>query len=168
MKNHLERCKLHGAQRIKFPEADDKKGHEKVKLTKTEYQLRLPFAIYVDLESVLRKEDWCESSSSKSFTTQYQQHIPCGSYIYMKCSDGKSFEPPQVNIGDDPPEKFLEQILVAATICRQHLASNIPMKRLTQEHCREYNNATNCLICAKPFKSTDKKKVPAMIFDRWI
>ena len=94
LKNHLERCKLHGAQKIKFPEADNKKGHEKVKLTKTEYQLRLPFAIYADFESVRRKQDLCESSSSKFFTTQYQQHVPCGSCIYIKCSDGQYFEPP--------------------------------------------------------------------------
>ena len=34
LKNHLERCKLHGAQRIKFPEADDKKERDKVKFKK--------------------------------------------------------------------------------------------------------------------------------------
>ena len=31
------------------------------------------------------------------------------------------------------------------------------MKRLTQEQWREYNNATNCSICTKSFKSADKK-----------
>ena len=46
LKNHLERYKLHAAQRIKLPEADDKKGCDKVEFTKTEYQLRLPFAIH--------------------------------------------------------------------------------------------------------------------------
>ena len=30
-----------------------KKGRDKVKFTKTEYQLRLPFVIYADFESVL-------------------------------------------------------------------------------------------------------------------
>ena len=75
----------------------------------------------------------------------------------MKCSDGQYFVQPQVNIGDDAAETFLEQVLAAATICRQHLANNIPRKRLTQEQCREYNNATNCSICAKLFKSKDKK-----------
>ena len=45
LKNHLERCKLHGAQRIKLSEVDDKKGRDEVKFTKTEYQLCLPFFI---------------------------------------------------------------------------------------------------------------------------
>ena len=124
--------KLHGAQRIKLPEADNKKGRDKVRFTKTEHELRLPFIIYADFESVLWKEDSCEPSSSKFFTTQYQHHIPCGSCIYMKCSMGDTLKHPQVNIGDDATENFLDQVLVAATICRQHLANKIPMKRLTQ------------------------------------
>ena len=34
LKSHLERCKLHGAQRIRFPEADDKKERGRTKFTK--------------------------------------------------------------------------------------------------------------------------------------
>ena len=94
LNNHLERYKLHRAQRIKLPEADNKKRHDKVKLTKTEYQLRLPFVIYVDSESILRKQDSYEPSSLKSFTTQYQHHELCGRCIYMKCSNEQYFEPP--------------------------------------------------------------------------
>ena len=67
--------KLHRAQRIKLLKADDKKGRDKVKLTKTDYQLCLPFVIYVDFESVLRKQDLREPSLLKSFTTQYQHHV---------------------------------------------------------------------------------------------
>ena len=151
LNNLLRRYKLQGAQRIKLPEADDKKGCDKVKFTKTEYQLRLPFVIYEDFESVLYKQDSCEPLSSKSFTTQYQQQVPCGSCIYVKCSDGRYFEPPQVNIGDETAEKFLDQVLATATICRQHLANKIPMKWLTQQQWREYYNATNCSICSKTF-----------------
>ena len=71
----------------------------------------------------------------------------------MKSSDRQYFQPPQVNIGDDAAETFLKQVLAVATICRQHLANNIPMKRLTQEQWRECSNTTttNCLICTKPF-----------------
>ena len=38
----------------------------------------------------------CGPSSSKSFITQYQHHIPCWSCICMKCSDRQYFEAPQV------------------------------------------------------------------------
>ena len=157
LKNHVGRCKLHGAQRIKLPEADNKKGRDKINFIKTEYQLRLLFVIYADFESVLRKSDSGKPSVSKSFTNQHQHHVPCGSCIYVKCSDGRYFEPFQVNMGDDATEKFLDQVLAASIIFRQHLANKIPIKRLTQEQWREYSNATNCSICAKPFKSADKK-----------
>ena len=60
------------------------------------------------------------------------------------------------NIGDDTAEKLLDQVLAVATICRQHLANKVLMKRLTQEQWREYNNATNFSICTKPFMSADK------------
>ena len=108
LKNHIERCKLHGAQTIKLLKVDNKKECDKIKFTKTKYQLHLPFVIYVDFESVLRKQDSYEASSSKSFTTQYQHDVPCGSCIYVKCSDGQHFEPPQVNIEDDTTEQFLD------------------------------------------------------------
>ena len=142
---------------MKFPEADNKKGQDKVKFTKTEYQLRLPFVIYADFESVLHKQDSSEPSWSKSVTTRYQQHVLCGSCIYVKCSDERYFEVHQVNIEDDATKKFLDQVLAAATICRQYLANKIHIKQLTQQQWRECNNTTNCSICTKPFKSADKK-----------
>ena len=67
------------------------------------------------------------------------------------------FESPQVNIEDDTTKRFLDQVLATATICRQHLTNKVPMKWLTQEQWSEYNNATNCSIFGKPFKSADKK-----------
>ena len=67
------------------------------------------------------------------------------------------FELPQVNMGDDVAENILDQVLVVATIRRQHLTNEISMKRLALEQWREYNNASNCSICAKPFKLAVKK-----------
>ena len=71
---NVESCKLHVAQKIKLPEADNKKGYKK-KWINTVHRLRLPFVIYADFKSVLRKQDLLEPSSSKSFTSQYQLHL---------------------------------------------------------------------------------------------
>ena len=106
LKNSWERCKLHRTKRIKLPEADNKNERDKANFTKTEYHLRLTFVMYADFERVQCKQDSCVPSSSKSFTTQYQHHVPCGSCIYMKGSDGQYFEALQVNIGDGANEKF--------------------------------------------------------------
>ena len=61
--------------------------------------LHLPFVIYADFRSALRKKGSSEPSSSKSFSTQCQYHVPCGSCIYVKSSDGQYFEQPQKNVG---------------------------------------------------------------------
>ena len=79
---HVERCQLHGAQRIKLLEKNDAKGYDKVKFTKTEYQLRLPFVIYADFESILKKHDVCKNDPEKSWTLKYQSHEACGYGIY--------------------------------------------------------------------------------------
>ena len=99
LKNHIERCKLQRAERIKLPEIGDKNGSDKVKSAKTEYELHLPLVIYADFESVSYKQDSVETSPSKSFIIQYQHNVPCGNCIFVTCSDGQYFEPPQVNIG---------------------------------------------------------------------
>ena len=44
----MERRNMHGAQRVKLPEQDDKKGRDKVAFTKPGYQLRLTFVMYDD------------------------------------------------------------------------------------------------------------------------
>ena len=46
-------------------------------------------------------------------------------------------------MGDDVAEKFLDQVLAAATIGRQHLANKIPVKQLTQEQWREHLKGIN-------------------------
>ena len=93
-----------------------------------------------------------ESSLCKQVIEILHHTIPashtCGSFIFVKYSDGWYFEPLEVNIGDDATEKFSKHVLAPAIIC---------MKWLTQEQWRQYDNATNCTICIKPFKSVDKK-----------
>ena len=83
LKNHLERCELHEAKRIMLPEGDDKKKSGKVKFTYREYQLHLSFVIYADFQSILCRQESCEPLSFKSFTTQYQHHVTCGSCMYV-------------------------------------------------------------------------------------
>ena len=124
-KNHMEKCKLHGLRKIKFPEAGEKKRRDQVKFTKTEYQLSLPFVIYADFESVLCKQNSCETSSLKSFITN--TNITYHPEIYVKCTDKQYFEPRQVNMEDDNAETFQDKVLATATICRQHQANEIPM-----------------------------------------
>jgi len=153
---HVARCQLHGAQRVKMPEKGDEKGRDQVRFTKIEYQLRLPFIMYADLESILRKKSTCEPAPTTSSTTQHQHHVPCGSCIYVKSSDNRFFQTPIVNFGEDAVEKFLDQVLATASECRQYLENVIPMEQLTQEQLHEFDTATHCFLCNKEFKQGEK------------
>ena len=145
LKNHIKRCELHGAQRIKLPEAGGKKGHDKVKFTKTEYQLRLPFFIYTDFKSVLCKQTRAFDQNSSPSITNITYHVEAGS-TWNSIMD---------NILSHSNWKWVMKSL--ERFCRQRLANKITKTRLTLQIWMDYNIATNYLICAKPFKPEDKK-----------
>ena len=37
---------------------------------------KAPFVIYADLESLIKKIDWCKNNTEHSFTTKVTEHIP--------------------------------------------------------------------------------------------
>ena len=39
---------------------------------------KMPYIIYTDIESLIRKLDGCANNSEKSSTTKIVQHVPCG------------------------------------------------------------------------------------------
>ena len=111
--------------------------------------------MYADFESILEKVEGCENDSSKSYTQKLQKHVPCGSCLYVVSSDGKYFQPPEVNHGPDAAEKFLDQVMATSTKIRQYLKRKIPMERLTPEQWNEFNHASECHICGKGFQGNN-------------
>ena len=153
---HVERCQLHGAQRIKLPEKNDAKGYDKVKFTKTEYQLCLPFVIYADFESIWKKHV-CKNDLARSWTLKYQSHEACGYGFYTVCSDKRFHRAPELYHGPDSAEKFLDHIINEATELRALLNKKMLMKKLTAEQQCEYNTTHICHICMKNIKPDEKK-----------
>ena len=150
---HMGRCRLHGAQRVKLPQKGD--VYDKVMFTKTEYQLRLPFVMYADFESILKKHDVCRNDPAKSWTLKYQSHEACG--LYMVCSDKRFYRAPEVYHGADSAEKFLDRVLSEAAELREIRKKKIPMIRLTPKEWREHHHTRMCHICKKDIKSDERK-----------
>ena len=50
--------------------------------------MRVPFIVYSDLESFTPQLSTCQPNPEKSFTKQYQKHIPSGLCYHIKCFDG--------------------------------------------------------------------------------
>ena len=51
-----------------------------------EKSLKAPFAIYLDLECLLKKEQSCQNNSEKSYTEKKAKHEPSAWAMYTKCS----------------------------------------------------------------------------------
>ena len=74
LKEHEEICNNHDSCRIEMP-----KWVEKIlKYNPGEKSLKAPFAIYLDLECLLKKEQSCQNNPEKSYTEKKAIHEPSG------------------------------------------------------------------------------------------
>ena len=54
------------------------KRHNILKYSSGTKSLRIPFAIYADLECLPIKQQSCQNNPDKSYTEQKAIHVPCG------------------------------------------------------------------------------------------
>ena len=74
LKEHEEKCNNHDSCRTEMP-----KWVEKIlKYNPGEKSLKAPFAIYVDLECLLKKEQSSHNNPEKSYTEKKARHEPSG------------------------------------------------------------------------------------------
>lgn len=151
--NHTERCQLHGAQRVKLPEPEENNLY----LKKYECQLRLPFVIYADFESILLKHHTCDQQSDRTWTIKKHTHEACGFGLYTLSTDKRFYSKPKIHSGPDSAEAFLDAVTREAHQIRKYLKNKIAMKRLTPQQWNEYRDASICHICEKEIIDEQKK-----------
>ena len=82
LKEHEEICNNHDSCRIEMP-----KWVEKIlKYNPGEKSLKAPFAIYLDLECLLKREQSCQNNHEKSYTEIKAIHEPSGWAMFTSCS----------------------------------------------------------------------------------
>ena len=82
LKEHEEICNNRDSCHIEMP-----KWFEKIlKYNPGEKSLKAPFAIYLDLECLLKKEQSCQNNPEKSYTEKKAKHEPSGWAMFTKCS----------------------------------------------------------------------------------
>ena len=166
-KHYCERC-LHGYSRrellerhkteckglLKSPTRTEmpKEGENKMAFQNFHKQMKAPYVVYADFESIVKKIHTCEPSNKKSFTVKTEKHEPCGfSYVIVR-SDGQT-KGPYTYRGEDAVYVFLRYLLDEEKEMREDMANNRPLV-MTNEDWRKYRNATECHICNKSlFKS---------------
>ena len=141
------------AVRIQMPTSNNRI----IKFVNHKNQLKAPWVIYADFESVLKKIEGPFKSTDKSFTHKSSIHEACGFCLRVVRSDG--FSPGLVFYrGPDCIQEFLKQLKEAEPFLKQSLKNRKKRYNLTPEEYQSYNNADTCWICGEQgFENSNKK-----------
>ena len=107
----------------------------------------MPYIIYADIESLIRKIDACASNPKKSSTMKIDKHITCGYSMSTIWGFDHIENKNSLYRGKDCMKKFCDSL-------KEH-AKNIilfekkKMLRLTKEELKSYQKAKVCYICEK-------------------
>ena len=103
-----------------------KEGENKVSFENFHKQMKAPFVIYADFESVVRKISGCEPPKDGSCTVKTAKHEACGFANTIVRSDGAT-SGPRVYRGQDAAHKFLVNILQEERWLRSLLVDKKPL-----------------------------------------
>ena len=83
---HKKLCENHNYCHVEMPNEDN----QIIKYNLGEKSIKLPFAIYADLECLLEKMSTCQNNANESPTTEINKHTLSGYSLYAHCSFNKS------------------------------------------------------------------------------
>ena len=106
-------------------------------------QFKVPFAMYVDFDAILKPKKVIESDPKVPYTKEINQHVPSGFCVYSKFAYGKVENPLKLYGGEDCVEVFCDYIENEAKRL-YYMFPEKPMKFLTREELGEFNKATKC------------------------
>ena len=145
LKKHEGICNNHDSCRIEMP-----KWVKKIlKYNPGEKSLKAPFAIYLDLECLLKKEQSCQNNPEKSYTEKKAKHEPSGWAMFTRCSFDKKENKLNYYRGKDCIEKLCKKLKERAMkIINYEEKEMIP---LTYEENKSYKEQEACHICEEKF-----------------
>ena len=125
-------------------------------------QLAVPFNIYADFESIVKRIKSSDKSSDRgdnvSYTEKNQAHIPCSFSDKLVCIDNKFSKPVILYRRKYVVYKFIEAILEEYDYCkkviRKHFNKNLVM---SAEDEQMFQSSNKCWICDDLFDAGDNK-----------
>ena len=87
-----------------------KQAEKILKYIHREKSLKAPFAIYLDLECLLKKEQSCQNNPEKSYTEKKAIHEPSGWAMFTSCSFDKKENKLNYYRGKDCFEKSCKKL----------------------------------------------------------
>ena len=82
LKKRYNVCKNHDYCYVEMPKED----HKILKHKHVEKSMKVPFIIYVDMESLLEKMSTCHDNAKKSSTTKINKHTSSDYSLFIYCS----------------------------------------------------------------------------------
>ena len=113
--------------------------------------MRVPFIVYADFESFTPQLSTCQPNPEKSYTNQYQKHIPSGFCYYIKCfNDTLYSQEPIIFVkefnDDDVAQIFIDTL--EKNIKEIYKKFKFPKNMImTMQDKMAYVNSTLCHIC---------------------
>jgi hypothetical protein len=142
---HEGECFVHGGQKTVFPEKTI------VEFSSIEKQLKAPFVVYADFESVLENVDIVTGKTAK-----FQRHSAC-SYMYHivptfpnLISSSSSFNATRLYVGKDAAEHFLDSLQRDLYQIIQPIIENEVEMIFDDAAAHNFASATHCHICKEP------------------
>ena len=74
--------------------------------------MRVPFIVYAYFESFTPQLSTCQSNPDKSYTKQYQKHIPSGFCYHIKCFDDTLYSQQPVTFVKEFNDDGVAQIFI--------------------------------------------------------
>ena len=149
---HKKICENHDYCHVEMPTKDN----NTIKYNQGEKSIKLPFAIYADLECLLEKMSTCVNSPNESSTTEINKHTPSGYSIFTSCSFDESKNKLNYYRGDDCMKKFCKDLREHAMKIINYEKKKIVPLKTKEEIC--YNKQKICYICKKEFNNNGKKQ----------
>ena len=141
--DHEPNCRKNGPQNIKLPN----EGNDVLYFKELHKQLKVPFVIYADFESILipcKQEMF--NSDEESYTQKTHEHQASG-FSYVVVSDVEDFNTlPMVYRGEKAVEKFLGCLLMEEERISSILKQVVPMQFSALDE-QSFKMATHCHIC---------------------
>ena len=91
------------------------KNNNIIKYNQGENSIKLPFAIYADLECLVEKMSTCQNNPNESSTTEINKHTPSGYSIFTYCSFDQTKNKLGHYRGKDCMKKFCKDLREHAT-----------------------------------------------------
>ena len=111
-------------------------------------QIPVPFKIYADFKCILKSCDVGIDNKCFSYTTKYQDHVPCSFAYKVVCVDDKYSKDVVLYRGKIVGFKFISMILKEYDYCikvmKKHFNKNLVM---TAKQNEEFERSNICWIC---------------------